>query len=62
MISWKASKLREVGLKTRVFTSPAEGEVILYEAYFRRMRPTGITNLRRQPHGIPTLKKIAVNF
>ena len=38
-----------------MFTSPAEGEVILYEAYFRRMRPTGITNLCRQP----TLKKIA---
>ena len=28
-----------------MFTSPAEGEVILYETYFRRMRQTGKTNL-----------------
>ncbi|KAF8809652.1 hypothetical protein BYT27DRAFT_7337091 [Phlegmacium glaucopus] len=36
---------RELGLKTRAFTSPTEGEAILYETYFRRMRQTGETNL-----------------
>ena len=42
---YRVSHDRELGLKTRAFTSPAEGEVILYETYFRRMRQTGKTNL-----------------
>lgn len=36
---------REQGLCTRVFASPEEGEVTLYETYLRRMRQTGHTNL-----------------
>ncbi|KAF8902618.1 cell division control protein 54 [Gymnopilus junonius] len=36
---------RDLGLKTRIFTSPAEGEVLVYESYLRRMRQTGETNL-----------------
>lgn len=36
---------REQGLRTRVFASPEEGEVTLYETYLRRMRQTGHTNL-----------------
>lgn len=36
---------REQGLRTRVFSSPEEGEVPLYETYLRRMRQTGHTNL-----------------
>ena len=31
--------------RTRTFTSPEQGEVILYEGYMRRMRQTGDTNL-----------------
>lgn len=42
---YRVSYDRELGLKTRAFTSPAEGEVVLYETYFRRMRQTGETNL-----------------
>ena len=42
---YRVSHDRELGLKTRAFTSPAESEVILYETYFRRMRQTGETNL-----------------
>jgi len=42
---YRVSYDRELGLKTRAFTSLAEGEAILYEAYFRRMRQTGETNL-----------------
>ncbi|KAF9485740.1 cell division control protein 54 [Pholiota conissans] len=36
---------REQGIRTRAMSSPEEGEVILYETYFRRMRQTGETNL-----------------
>ena len=36
---------KEQGLRTRVFASPEEGEVTLYETYLRRMRQTGHTNL-----------------
>ena len=42
---YRVSHDRDLGLQTRAFTSPAEGEVILYETYFRRMRQTGETNL-----------------
>jgi DNA replication licensing factor MCM4 len=42
---YRVSYDRELGLKTPAFTSPAEGEAILYESYFRRMRQTGETNL-----------------
>ncbi|KAF8065134.1 MCM2/3/5 family-domain-containing protein [Lyophyllum atratum] len=36
---------RELGLQTRIFSTPEEGEVILYETYMRRMRQMGDTNL-----------------
>lgn len=36
---------RELGLRTRIQTSPEQGEVVLYETYLRRMRQTGETNL-----------------
>lgn len=36
---------RELGLRTRVFAAPEEGEVLLYETYLRRMRQMGDTNL-----------------
>lgn len=36
---------RELGVQTRVFSSPDEAEVPLYEEYMRRMRTTGVTNL-----------------
>lgn len=36
---------RELGLRTRAFSTPDEGEVVLYETYLRRMRQTGDTNL-----------------
>ncbi len=42
---YRAAYDREKGLKTRPFVTPDEGEVILYETYFRRMRQTGETNL-----------------
>jgi len=42
---YRASYDRENGLKTRPFSTPDEGEVVLYESYFRRMRQTGETNL-----------------
>lgn len=42
---YRAAYDRENGLKTRPFTTPDEGEAILYENYFRRMRQTGETNL-----------------
>ncbi|KAG5639766.1 hypothetical protein H0H81_000046 [Sphagnurus paluster] len=36
---------RELGLPTRAFSNPEEGEVVLYETYLRRMRQMGDTNL-----------------
>lgn len=36
---------RNLGLPTRAFATPEEGEVPLYETYMRRMRQTGDTNL-----------------
>lgn len=36
---------RDLGLPTRAYASPEEGEVSLYEMYLRRMRTTGETNL-----------------
>jgi DNA replication licensing factor MCM4 len=36
---------RDLGLRTRAFATPEEGEVALYETYLRRMRQTGDTNL-----------------
>ncbi|OBZ76230.1 DNA replication licensing factor mcm4 [Grifola frondosa] len=36
---------RERGFRTRILATPAEGEVVLYETYLRRMRQTGQTNL-----------------
>ena len=36
---------RELGLRTRTFATPEEGEVALYETYLRRMRQIGETNL-----------------
>ncbi|EDR10345.1 uncharacterized protein LACBIDRAFT_248146 [Laccaria bicolor S238N-H82] len=42
---YRVSYDRDLGLKTRVFATPEEGEVALYETYLRRMRTTGDTNL-----------------
>lgn len=42
---YRVSYDRDQGLKTRVFSSPEEGEVLLYEIYLRRMRQTGESNL-----------------
>ncbi|KAG5642091.1 hypothetical protein DXG03_003615 [Asterophora parasitica] len=42
---YRAAHDRELGLQTRVFSSPEEGEVALYETYLRRMRQMGDTNL-----------------
>lgn len=36
---------RALGLRTKAFTSPDQGEITLYEGYLRRMRITGETNL-----------------
>ena len=36
---------RSLHLRTRVFASPEDAEVLLYESYLRRMRQTGDTNL-----------------
>lgn len=36
---------RSLGLPTRPLANPADGEVLLYETYLRRMRQTGQTNL-----------------
>jgi DNA replication licensing factor MCM4 len=36
---------RQLGLRTQPLASPEQGETILYESYFRRMRQTGETNL-----------------
>ncbi|TFK32059.1 cell division control protein 54 [Crucibulum laeve] len=44
-VKYRVAHDRELGLKTRVFGSPEEGEVTLYETYLRRMRQTGETNL-----------------
>ncbi|TFK75716.1 MCM-domain-containing protein [Pluteus cervinus] len=42
---YRAAYDRDQGLPTRAFTTPEEGEVVLYEGYLRRMRQTGETNL-----------------
>lgn len=42
---YRGSYDRQNGLKTRPFASPEDGELVLYESYFRRMRQTGETNL-----------------
>ncbi|KAG6816290.1 hypothetical protein H0H87_007233 [Tephrocybe sp. NHM501043] len=36
---------RELGVRTRAFSTPEEGEETLYETYLRRMRQMGDTNL-----------------
>jgi DNA replication licensing factor MCM4 len=42
---YRAAHDRELGLPTRVFATPEEGEELLYETYVRRMRQTGESNL-----------------
>ena len=42
---YRAAHDREVGRRSHAFTSPEQGEVLLYENYLRRMRQTGETNL-----------------
>lgn len=42
---YRAAHDRDLGLLTRVFSTPEEGEVPLYETYMRRMRQMGDTNL-----------------
>lgn len=44
-IKYRIAHDRERGLRTRVLSSPEEGELLLYEGYLRRMRQTGETNL-----------------
>ncbi|KAH9474787.1 DNA replication licensing factor mcm4 [Psilocybe cubensis] len=58
---YRISHDRDLGLKTRVLSTPAEGEVILYETYFRRMRQTGETNLNLDVNNLlayPPSKKL----
>ncbi|KAF8809622.1 hypothetical protein BYT27DRAFT_7254353 [Phlegmacium glaucopus] len=52
---YRVSYDRELGLKTRAFTSPAEGEAILYEKYFRRMRQTAAQSA---PEVIPAMDQV----
>ncbi len=40
-VKYRISYDREHGVRTRVLSSPEEGEVLLYESYVRRMRQTG---------------------
>ena len=40
-IKYRIAYDRERGVRTRVLSSPEEGEVLLYESYIRRMRQTG---------------------
>lgn len=42
---YRSAHDRELGLRTRAFSTPEESEVTLYETYLRRMRQTGETNL-----------------
>ncbi|KAI0753308.1 MCM-domain-containing protein [Daedaleopsis nitida] len=54
---------RDRGLRTRVLSSPEEGEVLLYETYLRRMRQTGEHVLNLDMHNLaayPTSKKLQV--
>ena len=44
-IKYRVSYDRKEGHPTRTFASPEEGEVLTYEAYCRRLRQTGETNL-----------------
>ncbi|KAI0822446.1 MCM-domain-containing protein [Trametes gibbosa] len=44
-IKYRIALDRERSLRTRVLSSPEEGELLLYESYLRRMRQTGETNL-----------------
>ncbi|KAI0356995.1 nucleic acid-binding protein [Trametes cingulata] len=44
-IKYRIAYDRERGVRTRVLSSPEEGELLLYEGYLRRMRQTGETNL-----------------
>ena len=40
-VKYRISYDRERGVRTRVLSTPEEGEVLLYESYVRRMRQTG---------------------
>ncbi|KAG6864697.1 hypothetical protein C0991_007801 [Blastosporella zonata] len=42
---YRAAHDRELGIRTRAFSTPEEGEETLYETYLRRMRQMGDTNL-----------------
>jgi DNA replication licensing factor MCM4 len=44
-VKYRVTYNRELGLPTRVFATPEEGEVTTYETYLRRMRQIGETNL-----------------
>ncbi|KAI0772722.1 MCM-domain-containing protein [Trametes elegans] len=44
-IKYRIAHDRERGLRTRILSSPEEGEFLLYESYLRRMRQTGENNL-----------------
>ncbi|KAG6907797.1 hypothetical protein DXG01_007336 [Tephrocybe rancida] len=44
-LKYRTAHDREIGIRTRAFSTPAEGEETLYETYLRRMRQMGDTNL-----------------
>ncbi|EJF61824.1 MCM-domain-containing protein [Dichomitus squalens LYAD-421 SS1] len=60
-IKYRIAHDRERGIRTRVLSSPEEGEVLLYESYIRRMRQTGERNLNLDIHNLaayPPSKKL----
>lgn len=62
-VKYRIAYDRERGLRTRVLSSPEEGEVLLYESYLRRMRQTGEHTLNLDMHNLaayPPSKKLQV--
>ncbi|RPD61540.1 MCM-domain-containing protein [Lentinus tigrinus ALCF2SS1-7] len=62
-VKYRIAYDRERGLRTRILSSPDEGEVLLYEAYLRRMRQTGERTLNLDMHNLaayPPSKKLQV--
>lgn len=52
---------RSLGLPTKTFANPEDGEGLLYETYLRRMRQTGQTNLNVDMQNVlafPSSKKL----
>ena len=62
-VKYRIAYDRDRGARTRVLSSPEEGEVLLYEAYLRRMRQTGEHALNLDMHNLaayPPSKKLQV--